>query len=312
MKKTTIIYVLFKEYTDVCKAPSMRFIHGIEYPLGDSGALNRELESVFQVLDFFKYEHAHIFYDEENVKGLLYQANELPEEYPSLTDVFLAQLPEHGMLSWRECPAKQDDVYYFQQVDVTSHLLGDMSQREKERMQTLRDIEIATEEGRMLKPEERHYEPCVLLQQNAIDTADGKLDIKVTGGGLLSLNTVANISELHGWLSDNRYPQRQYIYNPKHGDKYHRAQMIYDSHGSRPAAQLLTDETQTQELLQKAIGISRESDLWFYDHKNNSYIYFENKNEERLAFHGYHLTSGDKNYDKIDLELLRKVVTFPS
>ena len=39
------------------------------------------------------------------------------------------------------------------------------------------------------------------------------------------------------------------------------------------------------------------------------HIYFENQQEERLAFHGYHLQPGEENYDNIDMDQLTLLKT---
>ena len=93
-----------------------------------------------------------------------------------------------------------------------------------------------------------------------------------------------------------------YVYNPKHGDDKHPAQMIAGT--TKRAAQLLTNRNDTERLLKLAVGTDINSALWYYDEANNCYIYFENQNELRLAFHGYHLSEGEENYDNIDFHKL--------
>lgn len=119
---------------------------------------------------------------------------------------------------------------------------------------------------------------------------------------------MSSLKELYEWFSKNRLPQRIYVYNPKHGDAYHKAQALPNG---KMAAQLETDEEATRCLLGKAIGIDTNSALWYYDHERKKFIYFENQREQRLAFHGYHLSPGDENYDNIDQEKLRQIEPVP-
>ena len=118
-----------------------------------------------------------------------------------------------------------------------------------------------------------------------------------------------SIVELHEWLSDNRYPARSYKFNPKHGDANHKALPHSDRlHGYLPSAQLLTDETATNNLLKKAIGETQEGDLWFYDDTKGCFIYFENQgNTPQHEYHAYHLHYEEKNYNRIKVEKQRIV-----
>ena len=60
--------------------------------------------------------------------------------------------------------------------------------------------------------------------------------------------------------------------------------------------------------MKKAVGESVEGDLWYYDDANGCFIYFENQGDTpQHEYHAYHLKPGDKNYDKIVMEKLRKV-----
>lgn len=74
----------------------------------------------------------------------------------------------------------------------------------------------------------------------------------------------------------------------------------------RRAAQLEVSRIKAQELLESAIGMDPRSPLWLYDEGTGKYIYFENQ-QERLAFHGYHLQTGEGNFDNIDKDKLKLV-----
>ena len=309
MSKLTCIYVLFKEYVDGSTAASAPYINGEEYPLGQGGVLNEELRGVLDVLVFFAYEHCNIFFDQANLDGLLRQPNIFPDEdYPGLDATLLSQFQELGMVRWSDSPVDIKETFRYDGEDVTHSLFGEMSQRELNRQETM--AKIANPITNMtLTQEEREYEPCVLLHHGAVTSIDGRIEGSRTGNRKVELTTVSNIKEMHAWISENRFPQRHYDYNPKHGDANHTAQMIHDRDGSyRQAAQLLTTTEETNGLLKLAVGRSRESELWFYDDARGCCIYFENQGRYMPpSFHGYHLHPGDENYDNIDFEKLGKL-----
>lgn len=306
MSKQTCIYVLFKEYVDASRAPSAPYIHGEEYPLFKEGVLNEELLSVIDVLEFFSYEHANFFYDQANINGLLYQPNTLEmDDYPGYDSVLLSQLQELGMTLWTECPTEIKEIFRFEGNDVSRTMLGDMSQREVNKMATLERIANATPP---LPPEEKEYEPCIMFHHGAINTVDGQFAESRSGNRILTLSSASSIPELHGWLSENRFPKREYHFNSKHGDAYNPARMITDRHGTHPAAQLLTTTEQTEELLKLAVGKDLYSELWYFDEDRHCHIYFENEgNHIPPSFHGYHLHPGEDNYENIDLEKLARL-----
>lgn len=308
MNKQTCIYVLFKEYVDASRAPSAPYIHGEEYPLFKDGVLNEELLSVIEVLEFFSYEHANFFYDQANINGLLYQPLTLEmDDYPGYDSALLSQLQELGMTLWTECPAVIKDTFRFEGNDVSHTMLGDMSQREVDKMATLDKIAYTTTP---MTPAEKEYEPCVMFHLGAVNTVDGQFEESINGNRVLILSSASSVKELHSWLSENRFPKREYHFNPKHGDANHPARMIIDRHGTHPAAQLLTTTEQTEELLKLAVGKDLNSELWYFDNEHHCHIFFENEgNHIPPSFHGYHLHPGDDNYENIDLEKLERLLT---
>lgn len=308
MKKQTCIYVLFKEYVDGSTAPSAPYINGEEYPLGQGDVLSGELSNIFDVVRYFGYEHCYIFYDQANLDGLLRQPQAFPDsDYPGLDVSLLSQIQELGMIQWTENPAEMKETFYFQGIDVTHSLFGDMSQREISRLATLEKIaNLAI--NLTLRPKDKEYEPCVLLHCGAVTAVDGYIEGSRIGHRQVFISTVTNIKELHAWISENRFPKRRYDYNPKHGDANYPAQMINDRHGRHPAAQLLTTTEQTNELLKLAVGRDRGSELWYYDTDRGCYIYFENQGKSTPpSFHAYHLHEGEDNFENIDMEKLARL-----
>lgn len=307
MSKRTTIYVLFKEYPDPngC-GKSVPYIQDSAEYLDDKDALLQDWLDIYNILDYFVYEPTNKYYDEDNLRRLLHVANTFPEEYPGVELTIMAGMNKIGLTSRRARPVKKTCPYEFETYDVTNDVLGDMAQLEMDKLAILE--RIAQDETHELKPEEKEYEPCVLLHQGAVIVPHGGLQV-TTARKSLTLATTNSIVGLHGWVSDNRFPQRNYKPNPKHGDEHSKAHFHSDRHhGSIPSAQLLTDKTATESLLKKAVGESVEGDLWLYDGRNGCFIYFENQGDTpQHEYHAYHLHPGEKNYDKINVDKLRMV-----
>ena len=307
MSKRTTIYVLFKEYPDPngC-GKSVPYIQDSAEYLDDKDALLQDWLDIYNILDYFVYEPTNKYYDEDILRRLLHVANTFPDEYPGAEMTIMAGMRQIGLTSRRARPVIKTGTYKFGTYDVTNDVLGDMAQLEVDKQATLE--RIAQDETHGLKPEEKEFEPCVLLHQGAVIVPHDGLQV-TTARESLTLATANSIVGLHGWVSDNRFPQRNYKLNPKHGDEHSKAQFHSDRHhGSIPSAQLLTDETATENLLKKAVGESVAGDLWLYDGRNGCFIYFENQGDTpQHEYHAYHLHPGEKNYDKINVDKLRMV-----
>lgn len=280
----TTLYVLFQEYTDQGRQPSAPFVNGKDFPLDDGCYVHGLMDKCFGVVDYFCHEEVQKLYDENNVKGLLYQYSELSDEYPGKEVEFLSQLQRHGFTDWDDVKKENEENVIYGDWDVTEHLIGDMTHREKSDGHT------------------------ILLNIEALETADGVISVRCNHNSIL-LKVCETIPKLHLWISENRAPQRLYCYNKKHGDAYHLSQVIQDGRGLR-AAQLETNESETNELLKLAVGRSRDSELWYWDENRKKFIYFENQNTiNPPSFHAYHLKMGEKNSENIDVEKLSAVLT---
>ena len=284
MNNQTSIYLLFKEYVDQSRLPSHQYIHGDTFPLDALSFIEDEFYSVIDVLDFFHYERKNAYYDIDNFEGLLYQSALLPESYPNIEQTFLSQFAALGVTERPLIDEQKNVSYKLYDNDVTSDMLGDIAWCQSKGIS------------------------CVLVHHEAIDTIDNEVILQSSSHESISLPAMSDIPSLHKWLSAYRQPKRTYHYSDKHGDAYHGAKTITDHHGTHPAAQLLTNDAQTSQLLCCAVGKDKDSTLWYYDENNGCFIYFENEGDTpQLGFHAYHLNVGDDNYENIDIKKLRQV-----
>ena len=273
----TLVYIVFPETENYEQSPSANLM-----ALKQTGEINTEvLMQLFDTLKdnllFFEYEHYIPVYDEKNLNATLcpIKTSE-PAEFPNVQMKILTILRQIGVTEKAGITSRSlDSKYNLYHQDVTTTVLGDMANCiEKGKALVILDIQAA------------------LKYKKAIPVKKQYNDIE------LSIEIVNNTLGLYSWFTSNRKPRRQYDYNSKHGDVYHKA------HGG---SQLKTDEQETRELLNKAVGKDKKSALWYYDKKNSSFIYFENQREIRLAFHGYHIKEGESNFENINVDKLREI-----
>lgn len=281
----TSLFILIEEYCDSTHAPSTPYIKGKSRI--DSNDLFSEFKSYMDIASYFSYEKCNRYYDTENIRGVLYpytvletEYNEQSEEYPDINTAIRILFNEQGFMDWRDQPTSSATSYYLQQENVTDDTLGEMARK--------KDAGNAV----------------VLLNCRAIEHKS-PLRLASSDRRNIDIDHYDNISCLHSWFSINRQPQRVFVYNPKHGDDKHKAHNIPGT--NKTAARLLTNRSETERLLKLSVGKDLTSALWYYDDIRQKYIYFENQQEIRLAFHGYHLSLGEENYDNIDINKLKQL-----
>ena len=282
----TSLFILLKEYTDGVNMPSAPYIN-VEDCL-DEGKWLELYKRLIDTIDFFRYEKCDRFFDINNLVqatfpfDLLKDYYEERDEYPCSSENLLAQIISMGFIDWREVCEKDGQQYLFYDMDVTEDTLGEIARNS------------------------RSDKAVILLNLDAISYPSPIRLSYAKGNCFVKIEHVDCIKGLHEWFSENRKPQRVFDYSPKHGDFFKPSEMI--SGTGRKAAQLECLQEEAQKLLEQAIGHDIGSSLWFYDSKYHKHIYFENQNEIRLAFHGYHLSEGDENFNNISIDKLVTVI----
>lgn len=284
---STVLFLLLKEYTDVEQMSSAPYINGGDC-LDESEWLNY-YKHLFNTIDFFRYEKCDRFYDVKNFLQATYPLDLLKdyyedrEEFPNGSESIIAQIVSNGFMDWRdESEEEEGQRYFFYRMDVTDNALGEIARK------------IRSEKA------------VVLLNLDAISHPSPLKLSYANGNCSVKINHVNCIKELHSWFSKNRKPQRVFVYSSKHGDFYHPSEMI--SGTRRKAAQLECLQEEAQMLLEHAVGHDIASSLWYYDAKYKKHIYFENQNEMRLAFHGYHLRENEENFSNISIDKLATIM----
>lgn len=273
----TSLFILFSEYCDASHAPSAVYI---------AGNGETELETIWgeaqkwlDMSHYFEYELCNRYYDSRNLEGLLYPYTLLENEYEE------ARAQE-------ETEDEEDRQEY-----PVLNLLVKASLNAQGFVDWRDEAQEASEQFSWNDTD---------VTQDALGGMPSPIQLSVSPTReTVDIDHCNTIPSLHQWFSENRQPKRIYDYNPKHGDDSHQAQMIAGT--GRRAAQLLTNQAETEQLLKLAVGTDTFSALWYYDEAHEKYIYFENQQERRLAFHGYHLSEGEENYSNIDLEKLEKI-----
>lgn len=275
----TALFLLLKEYADVEQMPSVPYING-GISLDETEWLER-YRRLLDAIDFFQYEKCDRFYDIKNINNFAYPFDLLKDyyedrdEFPGDSESLLAQIASKGFIDWREECVEDGHQYFFYDINVTDDTLGEIARN------ILLDKAV------------------VLLNLDAVSHPSPIKLSYANGNCSVEIEHVDCIKGLHKWFSENRKPQRVFVYSSKHGDFHHPSEMVPGT--GRRAAQLKCLQEEAQKLLEQAVGYDVKSSLWFYDAKYKRHIYFENQNEIRLAFHGYHLTEGEENFNNISL-----------
>lgn len=278
---STSLFLLFKEYADVSKETSATYMEAT--PLVSSDEALIYFDRWIKVVKFFSYERCNRYYDSKNIENTLYpykllekEYSEQADEYPTTASYLAAQFASLGLMDWRdETDEQPQESYFYYECDVTADTLGEMARHKNQ------------------------SKNVVLLNCSAVTSAN-PIELSSSSKETIFLEYVKDIPALYDWFCKNRLPQRIFDYNPKHGDENNLAWMIPGT--NRRAAQLEVSKAEAQRLLELAVGSDTTSALWYYDAQRKKYIYFENQQEKRLAFHGYHLQPGEENYDNIDMD----------
>ena len=282
----TSLFILLREYTDGVIMPSSPYINAEDCL--DEGEWLILYKRLINTIDFFRYEICDRFFDIENLAHATYPFDLLKDYYeerdiyPCTSENILTQISSMGFIDWREEYEEDNEQYLFYKMDVTDDILGEIA----------RNI--------------RFGKAVVLLNIDAIRYPSPICLSYAKGNCVVEIEHVDCVKGLHEWFSMNRKPQRVFVYSSKHGDFYHPSEMISGS--GRRAAQLKCLQSEAQALLNRAVGHDIESSLWYYDAKYNKHIYFENQNEIRMAFHGYHLSANEENFGNISIAKLIAVL----
>ena len=282
-QKLTEVFFLFPEFIDDHHQSSAPYIKNMEYDYDE--VYPRCINNIVDLKKFFSYErHVNMYYDKKNIDGMLYPYEELG--FPDIDIQVRTMLRDCDVLDWRtELDGKETEIEW----------RGNMVSNDT--------CAFVYERSHIDNPDLLVH-ATLFSVEDAIE-CDGKEIIFKKGNVVCSLDCQITKRDLHAWLSEYRLPQRSYRYNPKHGENGINDKTFLPN--GMPAAVLECDSEHAQKMLCKAIGdIDVDNNLWYYDSKNKKMIYFEFQNESpQNEYHCYHISPGDKRYDKVNIDLLR-------
>lgn len=281
-KYSTEVFVLFPECNDIGRTMSAPYIKGYDFHF--KSYTPNGVYDILRIIEFFDYEYIDYYYDKKNLEGLYYPDN-LFEEYPFIDTMVRASFSQFGFNDWRTCLG-------IDRTDVMWN--GNKSEN---------DICAKDYERNSINTDTEEVHATLLSSNEAMVLVDNSISVTNQYKISFTIDVITTISEMYDWLCVNRIPQRRFDVDDKHGENGIGARPIP---GRGTAGKLLCYRLHAQELLERAIGVGKESDLWYYDVDNQSIIYFENQNEKaQPAFHGYHMKPDDKGFENIDLDRLR-------
>lgn len=278
----TEVYLLFPECTDVGRAMSSPYIKGYTFDFEECSPVG--LKEIMDVVDFFDYERIDYYYDSKNLQGLYYP-NDVLDEYPFVDTMVRSSITQMGMENWREAFGEKNLRANWNGNDLNN------------------DTCIFAHSRSCINNEREEVHATILSSGDAMVLVDSSISITNAIGDIIAMDVQTSVPDMYKWLCVNRIPQRRFDVNDKHGENGVGARSI--PHKGL-AGLLLCYRTEAQELLEKAIGKGKESDLWYYDTRKNEFIYFENQYESpQPAFHGYHVRPGEDGYDNIDMDRIK-------
>ena len=282
-RQLTEIFFLFPEFIDAHHQSSVPYIKNMDYEVICPECINKFIDLV----KFFSYErHVDMYYDKKNIDGMLYPYNEL--SIPNIDLQVRTMLRDGDILDWRT-----ELVGHDTEIEWRGNIISN-------------DTCALVYERSSINNPDLLVHATLFSVEDAIECEDDRI-VFMKENVVCTLVCQTTNRDLHAWLSENRLPQRAYKYNSKHGENGINDKTFLPK--GMPAAVLECDRARAQEMLRKAIG-DRDIDnnLWYYDVEKKKIIYFEYQNENpQNEYHCYHISDGDKRYDKINIDLLRLI-----
>ena len=282
--QNTEFFILFPEYCDDVIKPSAPYMQETDLPDTEC-QLPVAVCEMLHIIEFVGYERTSRYYDSKNVDNICRLYDEL--QYPNPANVLKASLHKFGFENWRSVLADEEFEVSYRGNKLYNDTCALVCKRYVE------DGNNATH--------------TVMLATNSLVLEKGLLKFDSDKGCRFVLEVKQDLKSLYDWFCEKRLPQRRFDINDKHGKNGKGGRSLP---GGKKAGLLLCNKSHAQDLLNRAIGTEGvDGDLWYYDKEYERYIYFENQYENvQPAFHGYHLNDGDKNYDKIDKDLLKEIM----
>ena len=281
----TEVYTLFPEYQDESRKASAPYVTQLANGFGEESCPECFV-NILNIWKFYSFDSFCKYYDSRNLSGMLYPYDTL--DFPNVKKMVMAKISQCGVMDWRKEFEKSTGEMRWRDLDLAQDVCAHVYERSQVDNECLK------------------VNATILALDDTV-IADGDNSICVTiSYQQCSLRIQKSLSDLHIWLTENRIPQRRFKYCDKHGEYGKGGWYLPDG---KHTALLDCSREHAQTILHKAIGdISMDKDLWYYDDANGCFIYFENQGDTpQHEYHAYHLKPGDKNYDKIVMEKLRKV-----
>ena len=281
-KQLTEVFFLFPEFIDEHRQASAPYIRNMGFPKDECQP--KCVNNIVNMLEFFSYEqHVNKYYDKKNLDGLIYPYEEL--SYPNVVDQVYTSLRDFDVLDWREILGEGETNIVWHDVLIQNDTCAKVYERAQ------------------IDTPELLVHATLFSVEDAIEN-DGRMMVFKKDNMDCSFSYHTTRRDLHAWLSKNRIPQRRYKYDKKHGEYGNNNDWRLPD-GSL-AAVLKCGSEHAQKLLCLAIGDrSIDNNLWYFDEEFQDILYCEYQNESpQNEYHCYHISPGDKGFDKVDVGLL--------
>lgn len=248
----TELFLIFPENK---KAPGQTCDFTVNAEGLDEGDIKKRIMAVMELLRMFRYERFETFYDRDNIKAFCYPHLSNRHSQFNMRYVMLNLLK--GFQNWRPKSEQHGEGCVLHGTEIKSNAISEVAVRMLNRPNdsfSLVDC-MALVSG---------CSPCVA----SVD--DKNVEVSILG---------LDEREVYNWFCDNRKPERDYNWNPKHGE--------YGKGNWAGESRLLGSRDEAKQLVKNAIGETYRGTLFCWDAQYGHYM--EYKNELNNTYHSFHL-----------------------
>lgn len=215
--------------------------------------------SLIDTEQFFDYEDYETYYDGVELNAIVNLLDQ-EEDYLGLSALLLNAVK--NCENWRDDVRQGDEIYRYEGKTITGDTLCEMA-------------------ARCNADDRSAY--CILNNGEFSANTD-EITVSMYDKTFSFSCIEMNVREMAGWLETNRRPERQYHWNKKHGENGVGAQ---SQQKGNPVSTLYCSREEASEMLHKAVGISGDRRLFWYDSKCCRYMVF--MCETGCCYHSFHV-----------------------
>lgn len=229
------------------------------YQTVGSESVKAIVESLTTTEQFFDYEDYNTFYDGLELRAIVRLLDQ-ENDYLGLSALLLDAVKNSE--NWRDNAKQGNGKYKYKGKTITEDTLCELAAR--------CSIDDSSTYG--------------LLNKGEFSANTNEVAVSMYDKSYCFSCIEMNVREMAGWLEVNRRPKREYHWNKKHGENGVGAQ---SQQKGNTVSILYCSREEASEMLHKAVGVSGDRRLFWYDSKHNRYMVF--MCEIGCSYHSFHV-----------------------